>query len=49
MERQRNMSPMKEQEKSPEKKKKVNEMQVSNLQDIEFKKMVIRIFKELRI
>ena len=36
---------MKEQEKSPE--KEVNEMEASNLSDIEFKVEVIRMLKEL--
>ena len=36
---------MKEQEKTPE--KELNEMEASNLPDTEFKKMVIRMLKEL--
>ena len=36
---------MKEQSKTPE--KEVNEMEVSNLSDAEFKTLVIRVFKEL--
>ena len=46
MGRQRNRPQMKEQEKPPEKES--NEMKVSNLSDIEFKKIVIRMFKKLR-
>ena len=42
---QRNIPEMKEQEKSPE--KELNEMEASNLLDIEFKQeMVIKMFKE---
>ena len=42
--RQRNMPQMKEQQKFPE--KELNEMETSNLSDIDFKKMFIRRFKE---
>ena len=45
MGRQRNMLQMKEQEKSLE--KKLNEMEASNFPDTEFKKVVIRVLKEL--
>ena len=45
MVRQRNMLQMKGQEKSPE--KELNEMEASNLSDIEFKVMIIRMLKEL--
>ena len=45
MGRQRNMHQMKEQDKSPE--KEINEVEASNLRDIEFKKIVIRMLKEL--
>ena len=38
MRRQRNMAPMKEQIKTPE--KELNEMEVSNLLDAEFKTLV---------
>ena len=39
------MAQMKEQIKTPE--KKLNEMEISNLSDVEFKTLVIRILKEL--
>ena len=39
------MAQMKEQIKTPE--KELNEMETSNLSDAEFKKLVIRILKEL--
>ena len=45
MRRQRNMLQMKKQIKTPE--KEVNEMEISNLSDAEFKTLVIRVFKEL--
>ena len=45
MQRQRNSSQVKEQEKSPE--KKLNEMEASKLQDTEFKTMVIWMLKKL--
>ena len=45
MRRQRNMAPNKKQIKTPE--KEVNEMEISNLSDAEFKTLVIRMFKEL--
>ena len=45
MRRQRNMVQMKEQNRIPE--KELNEMQISNLLDAEFKTLVIRMFKEL--
>ena len=45
MRRQRNMAPMKEQIKTPE--KELNEMEVSNLLDAEFTTLVIRMLKEL--
>ena len=41
-----NMAQMKEQIKTPE--KELNEMQLSNLSDAEFKTLVIRMLKELR-
>ena len=47
MGRQRNNLQMKEEEESPE--KELNEIEVSKLSDIEFKVMVIRMFKEFRI
>ena len=40
------MAQMKEHIKTPE--KEVNEMEISNLSDAEFKTLVIRMFKELR-
>ena len=43
MRRQRNMVQMKEQIKTPE----LNEMEISNLSDAEFKTLVIRMLKEL--
>ena len=45
MERQRNIPRIKEQEKSPE--KELNEREASNLPDVELKKIVIKILKEL--
>ena len=46
MSRQRHMAQMKEQIKTP-KKKELNEMEISNLSDAEFKILVIRMLKEL--
>ena len=43
--RQRNMTQMKEQIKTPE--KELNKMEISNLSDAEFKTLVIRMHKEL--
>ena len=40
MRTQRNMAQMKEQNKTPE--KELNEMEISNLSDTEFKTMVVR-------
>ena len=45
MRRQRNMAQMKEQIKTPE--KELNEMEISNLSDAEFKTLVITMLKEL--
>ena len=45
MRRQRNMAQMKEQVKTPE--KELNEMEINNLSDAEFKSLVIRMLKEL--
>ena len=45
MRRQRNMVQMKEHIKIPE--KDLNEMEISNLSDAEFKTLVIRMLKEL--
>ena len=45
MRRQRNMTHMKEQIKTPE--KELNTKEISNLSDSEFKTLVIRMFKEL--
>ena len=45
MRRQRNISQMKEQIKTPE--KELNKIEVSNLSDSEFKTLVIRMLKEL--
>ena len=45
MSRQRNMSQMKEHNKTPE--KELNEMEITNLSDAEFKTLVIRMLKEL--
>ena len=45
MRRQRNMLQMKKQIKTPE--KEVNEMEISNLSDAEFKILVIKVLKEL--
>ena len=38
---------MKEQEKSPGKKKGINEMEASNLPDVQFKAMLIRCSRNL--
>ena len=45
MRTQRNMAQMKEQIKTPE--KELNEMEISNLSDAEFKTLVITMLKEL--
>ena len=45
MRRQRNMAQMKEQIKTPE--KELNKMEISNLSDVEFETLVIRMLKEL--
>ena len=45
MRRQRNMAQMKEQVKIPE--KELNEMEISNLLDADFKPLAIRMLKEL--
>ena len=45
MKRQRNMAQMKEQNKTPE--KELNKMEISNLSDVEFKTLLIRMLKEL--
>ena len=45
MSRQTNMAQMKEQVKTPE--KELNEMEINNLSDAEFKSLVIRMLKEL--
>ena len=45
MGRKRNMAQMKEQIKTPE--KELNEMEISNQSDAEFKTLVIRMLKEL--
>ena len=45
MRRQRNMVKIKEQMKTPE--IELNEMEISNLSDAEFKTLVIRMLKEL--
>ena len=45
MRKQRNMAQMKEQIKTPE--KELNEMEISNLSDAEFKTLVIKMLKEL--
>ena len=45
MRRQRNMAQIKEQIKTPE--KELKEMEISNLSDVEFKTLVIRMLKEL--
>ena len=44
MRRERNMAQMREQIKTPE--KELNEMEISNLLDAEFKTLVIRMLKE---
>ena len=43
--RQRNMAQMKEQNEAPE--KGLNKMEISNLSDVEFKTLFIRMLKEL--
>ena len=45
MRRQRNMAQMKEQIKTPE--KELNEMEISNLLDAEYKALVIKMLKKL--
>ena len=45
MRRQRNVAQLKKQNKTPE--KEVNEMEISNLSDAEFKTLVIGLLKEL--
>ena len=45
MRRQRNMAQMKEQIKSPE--NELKKMEVSNLSDVKFKMLVIRMLREL--
>ena len=45
MRRQRNMPQMKEQIETPE--KELNEMEINNLSDAEFKTLVIRMLKKL--
>ena len=45
MSRQRKMAQMKERVKTPE--KKLNEMEISNLSDGDFKTLFIRMLKEL--
>ena len=45
MKRQRNMAQMKEENKTLE--KELNEMDISNLSDAEFKTLVTRMLKEL--
>ena len=45
MKRPKNMSPVKEQNKTPE--KELNKMKITNLSDAEFKTLVVRMLKEL--
>ena len=45
MRRQRNMAPMKEQIKTPE--KELNKMEINSLSDAQFKTLFIRMLKEL--
>ena len=45
MRRQRSMAQMKEEIKTPE--KELNKLEISNLSDVEFKTLVIRMFKNL--
>ena len=45
MRKQRNMAQMTEQKKAPG--KELNKMEITNLSDVEFKTLVIRMFKEL--
>ena len=45
MRKQRNMTQMKEQNKTPE--KEPNKMEISNLSDAEFKTLVMRMLHEL--
>ena len=45
MGRQRNMAQIKEQIKTPE--KELNKIEISNLSDVEFKTLVIRMLKKL--
>ena len=44
---QRNMTQVKEQNKTPE--KELNKMEITNLSDTEFKTMVIRMLKEISV
>ena len=44
MKRQRNMAQIKEEMKTTE--KELNQMEISNLSDVEFKTLVIRVLKE---
>ena len=46
MRRQRNKAQMKEHIKTPE--KEINKMEISNLSDVEFKTLVLRMLEELR-
>ena len=46
MRRQRNMSQMREQSKTPE--RELQKMEMSNLLDVEFKTLVIKMLNELR-
>ena len=46
MRQQRNMLQMKEQDKTPE--EELNEVEISNLLDKEFKVMILKMLKELR-
>ena len=41
------MAQIKEQNKTPKKKKELNEMEISNLSDAEFKRLVRRMLKKL--
>ena len=45
MRRQRNVTQMKEENKTPE--KELNKMEISNLSDAEFKILLIKMLKEL--
>ena len=48
MKRQRTMYQVEEQHKTPEKKKKLNEVEVGNLPEKEFRIMIVKMIQDLR-